>query len=62
MASLDFGSNFFGCCLHMKPFFTNSINPPPFLSLSLQALTSYPFILNCTDGQLLSSYVSPATK
>ena len=61
MTSLNFGVNFF-CRLHIKPFLTNSINPPPLLSLSLQALTSYPFIGNCADGKLLSSLVSLTTK
>ena len=61
MTSLDFGSNFFNR-LHLKPLLTNSINPPPFLSLSLRAPTSYPFIFNCANEKLLSSLVSLTTK
>ena len=56
MTSLNFGSNFFSH-LHI-----NSINSPLLLSLSLRALTSYPFIWNCADGKLLSSLVSLTTK
>ena len=37
MPSLDFSSNFFSR-LHIKPFLTNSINPPPLLSLLFEVL------------------------
>ena len=61
MTSLNFGSNFFSQ-LHIKSFFTNSINPPLLLSLCLQALILYPFIWNCADGKLLFSLVSLTTR
>ena len=51
-----------GIVLQIKPFFTNSMRPPPYLSLSFLLLISYPSKVNCAVGKLSSNLVSLKTK
>ena len=40
-----------GIVLQIKPSFTNSMRPPPYLSLSFVLLISQPFKVNCAVGK-----------